>query len=243
MIRKTIDHTKECTYVVRVPGRDNFPYPMGTGFFISGEGDFITANHVIKDVVDFSKVRFQYPGGEHVLNISLINKWERFDIALLKADLELNQERFKNAQNEFLEGKEEFPYLEIDFEDQFEGTPIYIFGFPLSKVIGTSSVPIRFDLFCPRITSAIISSQYDYIRPIRSRNDPKIYTIDKLLHPGNSGSPAILSETGKAFAVCTGFQPFSIQRIQNIEIQLPTDFGFVSSLSNIKDFLKEELNL
>lgn len=75
MIRKSIMHTMDCTFVVRVPGPDGFTYPMGTGFFVSGEGHFITASHVIEGVNDFSKVRFQQPGGEHVLNISVIEKW------------------------------------------------------------------------------------------------------------------------------------------------------------------------
>lgn len=241
MIRKSINHTKECTFVVRVPGPDGFPYPIGTGFFISGDGHFITAYHVIESVSDFSKVRFQQPGGEHVLNVSLIEKWEESDIALLKADFNLNQQRFKGAKNEFLNGKKEFPYLEIAFEEYIEGTPIYIYGFPLSKVKGNAI--LRFDIFCPRVTSAIISSQYNYFKPIRSPNDPKIYTIDKLLHPGNSGSPAIVSQSGNVFAVCVAFQPFSIQKINNVTIQLPTNFGFISSLSNIKNFLIKELKL
>lgn len=231
-------HTMDCTFVVRIPGPDGFPYPMGTGFFVSGEGHFITASHVIEGVNDFSKVRFQQPGGEHVLNISCIEKWEHLDIALLKADLDLNQQRFKNAHNKFLNGRNEFPYLEIDFEHQIEGTPIYTYGFPLSKVSGNER--IKFDIFCPRVISAIVSSQYNYFKPTRTAADPKIYTIDKLLYPGNSGSPAVLSDSGKVFAVCVAFQPFSIQKINNTTITLPSAFGFVSSLSNIKNLLKRD---
>ena len=50
MIRKSIMHTMDCTFIVHVPGPDGFPYPMGTGFFVSGEGHFITASHVIEGV-------------------------------------------------------------------------------------------------------------------------------------------------------------------------------------------------
>ena len=245
MIRKTINHTKECTFIVRVPGPNGFPYPVGTGFFISGEGYFITAYHVIEGVNNFSNVRFQQPDGEHVLNISLIEKWEHFDIALLKADLNLNQKRFEKAKNQFLNGKEEFPHLIPDFNQYFEGTPIYTFGFPLPKVkiIEQNHITVGLEALCPRVTSAIISSIYDYIRPIRSKEDTKIYTIDKPLHPGNSGGPAILSENGKVFGVCVASQLFSLQKLNIHEIQLPANYGFVVSLENIKDYLLREISL
>ncbi len=245
MIRKTINNTKECTFIVRVPGPNGFPYPVGTGFFISGEGHFITAYHVIEGVNNFSNVRFQQPGGEHVLNISLIEKWEHFDIALLKADLNLNQKRFEKAKNQFLNGKEEFPHLLLDFNQHLEGTPVYTYGFPLPTInmIEQSQIRVSFEVLCPRVTSAIISSQHDFIRPIRSNEDPKRYTIDKTLLPGNSGGPAILSENGSVFGVCIASQLYSLQRMNNQEIQLPTNYGFIVSIDNIKDYLLREISL
>jgi len=97
MIRKTITHTKKCTFIVHTPVK-NFPHPTGTGFFISKEGYFITANHVIDKVEDFSKVRFSQPEGAQILSVSLINKWINHDIALLKADFDANKKRKIDAE-------------------------------------------------------------------------------------------------------------------------------------------------
>ena len=80
MIKNTILHTINSTYIVRTPRKsDNFPFPTGTGFFITGDGFFITANHVINEVEDFSKVIFTQPSvpphnGAHIQYIKLIIK-------------------------------------------------------------------------------------------------------------------------------------------------------------------------
>ncbi|MHA1706154.1 MAG: S1 family peptidase [Promethearchaeota archaeon] len=247
MIRKTIIQTMKSTFIVHIPDKNfhNFPFPTGTGFFISKNGYFITANHVIDEVNDFSKVRFSQPNGEHILYISLIKKWENYDIALLKADFELNQKRYKNAKNKFLKGQKNFPYLEIYFEEHLEGTPIYSYGFPLPKVehINLKNMKIVFVGYCPRATSAIISSKYEIIKPIRSKNDPKFYTIDKSLVYGNSGGPVVLTETGKVFGVVCRFQPVPIPQSEGSRVIIPTNYGIVSSLSNIKNYLQSELNV
>lgn len=216
----------------------DFPIPRGTGFFISKEGYFITANHVIDGVEDFSKVRFSQPEGAQVLNISLIKKWANYDIALLKANFDGNKMR------EFLKNKDGFPYLEIDLKVQTEGTPVYAYGFPLPKVNGIDlgKTQIMFIAYCPRITSAIISSEYDIIKPIRGSRDPKFYAIDKSLTYGNSGGPIILTETGKVFAIVVRFQPVSIPQSSNYRVTIPTNYGIISSLNNIEKDLKKELD-
>lgn len=240
MIRKTIAHTKECTFIVHTPVK-NFPHPTGTGFFISKEGYFITANHVIDKVEDFSKVRFSQPEGAQLLSVSPIKKWVNHDIALLKADFDANKKR----KIEFLKNKEGFPYLETDFQAQLEGTPIYAYGFPLPKVtkVEKGGLMLGFIGYCPRITSAIISSEYDIFRPIRGSKDLKFYAIDKTLFYGNSGGPIIITETGKVFAVAVRFQPVTIPQYPNSRVIIPTNYGIVSSLSNIANFLKDELNI
>ena len=240
IIRNTVNHTKEATYVVHIPKTElDFPFPNGTGFFISSEGYFITANHVIKGVRNFSKVRFSQPDGAHVLNITLITQWENYDLALLKANFEANKDR------ETFKDRDGFPFLEIDFDEKIEGTPVYVYGYPLPevKLVGRSNgLMIGTIGFCPRVTSAVISSKYDMIRASRSENDPKIYAIDKPLAYGNSGGPLILTESGKVFAVAVRFQPISIPQSSQSIIKVPTTYGIVSLLANIESELKDELD-
>ncbi len=245
MIRETVNHTMECTFAVRIPRKeDNFPFPRGTGFFISEDGYFITANHVIEDVKDFSRVSIYQPpvmpkDSAILQHISLIEKWAKFDLALLNIDIELNK---KNA---YLVKRSKFPYLKINFTEQMEGTPVYSYGFPLSgidKKISLGHAKMFTDVFSPRVTSVIISCKYDYIFPGRGKSETKLYAIDKALDYGNSGGPIVLTESGEVFAVCVRFQPTSIKQLhlpQGIPIMLPSNYGIISSLSNIKSYLIE----
>ncbi len=235
----------ERTFIVHIPDKNNFPFPAGTGFFISKNGYFITANHVLNNLLleDNRHLRFSQPDGAHVLNISIEKQWQEYDLALLKANFELNKQR------QYFLGKDGFPYLEIDFEQQLEGAPVYSYGFPLSQPKINVPNRIMTVIYSPRVTSAIISSQHGYIRPFRGSNDPKHYTIDKALAYGNSGGPVILSETGKVFAVVIQFQPTRIPQPTNNPIEtesyitIPTNYAILSSLVNIKNYIIQEINI
>lgn len=249
MIRNTLERTKKSTFLIRVPSprpeHKGFPYPNGTGFFISTDGYFVTANHVLKEVSNGDKLSLDQPELEltkgdtkPLEHIEIIQKWPQPDIALLKVDFE------KNSNNPLLANKTGFDYLDVDFEDCPDGTPIYSYGFPLPKVNlseikqGTATLTIGLEFLCPRVTSAIISSHYDAIGPIYSTALPKWYVIDKALNYGNSGGPIICSETGRVIAVCARFQPVSIPQMQNVRVSVPSLYSIASSLANIKGEIK-----
>ncbi len=140
MIRNTIERTKKSTFLVRVPStipeHKGFPLPNGTGFFISADGYFVTASHVLKGVSSGDKLKLSQPELELTKNrsatllehIDIVGIWPQFDIALLKVNFE------KNSSNLLLANKTGFDYLDIDFEDCLDGTPVYSYGFPLPKV-------------------------------------------------------------------------------------------------------------
>lgn len=250
MIRKTLERTKRATFIVcnpfKVPddhpelqGLKDFPMPTGTGFFISKTGYFITANHVIEEVSDYSKIELTQPlsvtGTRMVSNLELVKIWEDFDIALLKADFNSNPHKstFKNNQ---------FPYLDVEFKEQEEGTPVYSYGFPLPDINyqDFGEIQVGFHYICPRTTSAIISSKDDVIGMSVNDGPPIHYVIDKALNYGNSGGPIIIQKTGKAISVCVRFQPVEIPQ-QPFPVTIPSLYGITSSLGNIKEYLQENL--
>jgi serine protease Do len=230
------------------PEHKGFPAPAGTGFFISKDGYFITANHVLQGVKNGNDLKLSHPelelktsGIKPLEHIDIVQVWPQFDIALLKVNFE------KNSNNPLLTNKTMFDYLDIDFEDCLDGTPVYSYGFPLPKVNlseikikqGKATVTFGFEFLCPRVTSAIISSHYDAIGPLRSKVLPQWYVIDKALNYGNSGGPIICSETGRAIAVCARFQPVSIRQMQNLKVSVPSLYSIASSLANIAGEIKK----
>ncbi len=238
MIRKTIENTKLATFVVHTPIKEqnDFPAPSGTGFFISSDGYFITAQHVVKEVTDFSKIHFSLPEVTMVKHITHVKDWPEYDISLLKTDF------LKNNTRELFKEREDFPYLEPDFNNYMEGTPVYSYGFPLPETFIRGN--FGFVNINTRVTSAVISSTKEKVKAFRSPSDAKFYSIDNSLIYGNSGGPVILQESGKVIGLCVRFQPVPI--IQNHlqgkpQIFIPTSYAIVSSLSNVKDYLQQHV--
>lgn len=94
MIRKTLERTKAATYSVYIPSpvpeHQGMPVAWGTGFFVSPEGHFVTALHVVDgvDPVDISLHQHGDPstsafGGGMVQWLELIQHWPEFDLAVL----------------------------------------------------------------------------------------------------------------------------------------------------------------
>jgi len=259
MIRNSLQRTKESTFIVHVPDIDdggNFiPVPNGTGFFISPDGYFITARHVIEgaDVIWLNQ-----PMGTGPMTImgpsevKLVKEWNDFDIALFKVDYFI----LRTQDNRVYKNKH-FPYLEIDFKEQEEGTPVYSYGFPMPYVDMDfdGGHKFGFHYYHPRTTSAIISSLHEVIGPDFLSFKSKNYVIDKALNYGNSGGPIVLTETGKVISVYTEFQTVEIpqdsdaptirglpKKRNRVQVEVPSLYGISSSLCNIKDDLDDIMN-
>jgi serine protease Do len=221
MIRKTLQATKEATFALELPdpAPDGPPTPMGTGFFVSNDGWFVTAAHVISEG---GKVREGISNAflrkEHDresgftkamcegLSLDYIDK--RSDIALLSVNFEANKNK------DWLKGKSGFPFLEVSSRELDEGEPIYAFGYPLSEqeLTNLGNIQVASTWLYPRVTSAIVSSLIFESGPVRSKEDLKRYVLDKALNYGNSGGPIVATETGRVHALCEGFQAVYIRQ-------------------------------
>ncbi len=254
MIRKSLRMTKEATFAIELPNPHyhDMPTPMGTGFFVSPDGWFVTAAHVITENGksdgpirnDLSKASITKetrldedsdpcPIGCYGLSFEYSDPLT--DFALLKIDFKAN------ANKAWLKDKIEFPFIEISSRKLEEGEPVYSFGYPLpeSFLKDYQYVTISHSALCPRVTSAIISSTFEKQRMVMGSNDPKVYVLDKALNYGNSGGPIIATETGKVHAFCSRFQPVAIpqghlrdKQGNQLSIMIPSLYGIVPSISN-----------
>lgn len=140
MIRKTLSATKDATFCIELPNaaKGGMPAPAGTGFFVSADGWFLTAAHVVfdrttksvrTDIADawlrkegsldsFPGAMCQFP--------ELVEFMPQIDVALLKVDWD------KNKEKAWLKDRKEFPYVVPSALSLEEGEPVYAFGYPLS---------------------------------------------------------------------------------------------------------------
>jgi S1-C subfamily serine protease len=223
------------------------PVPVGTGFFISPVGHFITALHVVEgaDLANtWLMARDDSPASPGAMAQwpELVRTWPEFDLALLKCDFG------RNAEKAWLQGRSTFPYLKLEFQQQEDGTQVYSFGFPLPpppQFQELDGMSVGFAGIGPRVTSAVIASSVWATQQIMFEGQPRFYVIDKALNYGNSGGPLVLQESGRAIGVAIQFQPVYVRQDDagKSVVMVPSLYGKVSSLRNIEGFLRSELQL
>lgn len=259
MIRATLKATQSATYSVDLPNqnRRGMPSPTGTGFFVSPDGWFVTAAHVItqngqpdgpiRTDIDQAWLMKELRPGVSPSGMCQAVAFEyvdpRTDFALLKVDFAAN------ANNVHLQGRAGFPCIEVSSRELEEGEPVYSFGYPLSEsglLVNTPGVVVGHGAHSPRVTSAIVASTMESTRLVTTTADTKVYVLDKALNYGNSGGPIVATDTGKVHALCSRFQPVRVpqshlrdQQGNPLWVEIPSLYGIVSSLSDSR--IVEEL--
>jgi len=248
VIRKTLSATKLATFSVDLPNArlKGMPSPTGTGFFVSSDGWFVTAAHVItennqsdgpvrKDISQAFLMKESPPGNPPVMCQAVTFDFvdPATDFALLKVDFKAN------TPKACWQGRTGFPFIEVSSRNLDEGEPVYSFGYPLSSsglLVNDPAVKVGHTAHSPRTTSAIVASTLENTKMVSSTADPKVYVLDKALNYGNSGGPIVAAETGKAHAFCSRFQPVSIRQphLGIIWVDIPSLYGIVSSLNNAR---------
>lgn len=252
MIRKTLANTKAATYSVDLPdpNRNGMPAARGTGFFVSPDGWFVTAAHVVTEDArsdgpvrkDLDKAWLMQEAmpGRGIRGMCQFVQFDfidpQLDLALLKVDFQANSTKSS------LVGRTAFPFIEISTRELDEGEPVYSFGYPLSLssvLVNNSAMTVGHTSHCPRTTSAIVSATMDASQMVSTSNDPQVYVLDKALNYGNSGGPIVASESGNVHAFCSRFQPVFIPQnhLKNQagfvpSIWIPSLYSVVSRLSN-----------
>ena len=252
MIRSTLKATQNATFSIDLPnaGAKGMPTPMGTGFFVSPDGWFVTAAHVVtvdnnpnsqvRDDIGSGwlqkKVRPGEFGSAMCQGITVEFLDPDTDFALLKVDFDSNKNK------SWLERLEGFPSIEVSDRELEDGEPVYSFGYPLAEsgvVHENGGVTIGHVAHRPRVTSAIIASTVYESVMVWTSKLPMKYVLDKALNYGNSGGPILATATGKVHALCSSFQPVGIPQPflkdedgNSLPIFIPSLYGIVSSLNN-----------
>jgi serine protease Do len=244
MIRRTLRATKAATFSIDLANsnKNGMPTPTGTGFFVSPDGWFVTAAHVVtqNDAVRTDDVHKGWLMAEgdsgdgfrrmcQGLKVEFIEP--SLDFALLKIDF------LANSNSAWLKGLDGFPYIEVSSRTLDEGEAVYAFGYPLSEAeahdFGTHTMGLV--SYSPRTTSAMVSALLDRLGPVTSSSDPQVYVLDKALNFGNSGGPILASATGRVHAFCCRFQPVFVAQPHidpKLNIRIPSLYSIVYRLSN-----------
>lgn len=248
MIRKTLQRTKQATFAIVIPNKRLVP--LGTGFFVSPDGWFVTAAHCVTDInkpgrplrehiekaclMQESVVPpadyFQYVPPEKIYQFISVDYIDHdSDFALLKIDLNANQNEDSSK------AKTGFPYIEVSSRVLDEGESVYSFNYPLSShflrpnIMGASHLG-------PRLTSTIVSSTSNRDTIEQEWLKQKIYVVEKAINYGSNGGPIIATETGKVHGLCSGVQFVPVPQVhdgKSFSIDVPGLYSVVSSFANL----------
>ena len=248
-IKDTLPRIKSATWSVELPSVNfgGMPAPTGTGFFVSSDGWFVTAAHVVtsnnqsdgpvrNDITDgwLGKELTPVPPDPPRMLQGL-----RVEAVISECDLALLHLGFDgNKHRAFLEGATAFSHIDVSTRQLDEGESVYSFGYPLGSARILTQSPqatIGERSLSPRTTSGIVAGTIERTALVQRASDAQLYVMDKALNYGNSGGPIVAVDTGHVHALCSRFQPVTIPQGQDAEgndivVHIPSLYGIAMSL-------------
>jgi hypothetical protein len=189
---------------------------LGSGFFVSPNGYFLTCHHVINSPknqhIDGDGYRIlsrtggslgKFARWHQILNVTAGKELTLIpdkDIAIIKFPLGLEDKQV---------------HLNINYSPVDDGTSIGVMGYPLSRLMFKNNNVNEPDLsnIFPRLSRNIISSQQEVEllqTPDGNVSNIILVEVNFLFVPGNSGGPIFSADNGDAIAFVAGYRAFNL---------------------------------
>ncbi len=184
----------------------------GSGFCISKDGYILTNAHVVMPAERRSQV--DGPGGlkfdvETELQVVFTGTPTRHAARVIEVTLDAAED-LALIRIEPFDGMPVIPRFDVDQKRPAPGTEVYLFGFPLGKLVLQEG-------------ERVVASTF---KGILSREVGEYLQIDASVHPGNSGGP-VTDAHGRVLGV--------VSRVQNTPGgQLANAIGYVIPISHVK---------
>jgi len=198
---------------------------VGTGFVVADGRHVITNAHNIPEFLDPEKkesLAVVVPGEERtsVRLATVIAQDKIHDIAILK---------FSDAP---------LPALKLGAsEDVREGQEFLITGFPIGGVLGYHVVTHKsmVSAITPVVQPVVNSRQLNPRMLKRMLSDYKVFQLDAIAYPGNSGSPVYDMETGAVIGVLNSV---FVKGTKEMAIERPSGISYAIPVVHAKELLK-----
>lgn len=240
---KSVKKTKRATFCVLLPDphKRDMPSPEGTGFFVSPDGYFVSAGHVLNATPMFAsakkpqivlqkEIRSVSGNDASFLLFGAMPDFQdqRLDFSLLKIAYDENKDRIG------MEDRKSFPFIPISTRRLEDGEIAHTFGYPSSdskieKQDGVTTGTLRLK---PRVTQGIISSSIESTETITTSDSKQSYILDRALVHGNSGGPLVCTETGCAHGWLIAYDTFKVEQPDLSDVSVPSGYSEFISFSN-----------
>ncbi len=200
------------------PGRSPSGQLKGTGFVVGDGQTIATCYHIVKPLLDVAHNEtwavFVGQGREVHYRVAKVTATDpAHDLALLRFE--------GNA----------LPALKLGDMDQIrEGDQLYFTGYPIGSILGLYAATHRAGLaaIVPIYTPLPRASELN-ARTIRQASDPfRVFQLDAIAYPGNSGSPLWQPESGVVMGVVNsvfvkGSKEAALTNPSGISFAIPVD--------------------